>query len=112
MESTLTGKRALVCGSSQGIGRAAAEALAAAGASITLLARNRVAMETVRRGLSGNGHEVLVADFDDPEAAGDVVSAHLEEFGPQHILINNSGGPPGGPCDYRRALWRRALPPL
>jgi len=97
MDGTLAGKRALVCGSSQGIGRAAAEALAGAGAMVTLLARNRAALEAVRAGLTGIGHEVLVADFNAPETARDAVAAHLTERGPLHILVNNAGGPPGGP---------------
>jgi len=45
VDLSLEGKRALVCGSSQGIGRAAAAALAAAGATVTLLARNRAALD-------------------------------------------------------------------
>jgi 3-oxoacyl-[acyl-carrier protein] reductase len=97
MESALAGKRALVCGSSQGIGRAAAAALAGAGAEITLLARNRATLEAVRAGLSGTGHEVLVADFNEPETTRDTVAKHLSECGPIHVLVNNSGGPAGGP---------------
>ena len=98
MAFTLEGKRALVCGSSQGIGRAAAVALAEAGASVALLARNREALEAVRDRLSGAGHTVLVADFNDPEAGRAAVAAHLAEHGPLHILVNNTGGPPGGPA--------------
>lgn len=97
MQVNLEGKRALVCGSSQGIGRATAEAMASAGAAVTLLARDRPALEAVRRGLDGDGHAVLVADFDDPEAVRAVVAAHAGERGPLHILVNNTGGPPGGP---------------
>ena len=63
MQINLAGKRALVCGSSQGIGRATAEAMAAAGAAVTLLARDRPALEAVRQGLAGSGHAALVADF-------------------------------------------------
>ena len=98
MSLTLQGKRALVCGSSQGIGRAAAVALAAAGATVTLLARNRAALEAVRDGLVGTGHAVLVADFDDPDAVRQIVAAHVAEQGPHHILVNNTGGPRGGPA--------------
>ena len=97
MTHDLTGQRALVCGSSQGIGRATATALAKAGASITLLARNRETLETVRAGLDGSGHVVLVADFNDPAAVHDIAAAHAAEHGPVHILVNNTGGPRGGP---------------
>jgi 3-oxoacyl-[acyl-carrier protein] reductase len=86
----------LVCGSSQGIGRAAAAALAAAGATVTLLARNREALEAVRDGLVGSGHAVLVADFDEPEVVHATVAAHVAEQGSLHILVNNAGGPRGG----------------
>jgi 3-oxoacyl-[acyl-carrier protein] reductase len=98
MTSILEGKRALVCGSSQGIGHAAAAALAEAGAAVILLARNRKALEAARDGLSGHGHAVLVADFADPAAVRDTVAAHLAAQGPVQILVNNTGGPPGGPA--------------
>ncbi len=98
MDISLHGKRALVCGSSQGIGRAAAMALAGLGARITLLARNRDALETVRKALPGEGHHVLAADFDQPDKVAKVVDAHLAEIGACHVLVNNSGGPPGGPA--------------
>ena len=103
MALTLAGRHALVCGSSQGIGAAAAEALAEAGASITLLARNREALETVRGRLPGSGHAVLVADFDDPEVVRAVVTAHIAEHGPVHVLVNNAGGPRGGPAHLAEA---------
>lgn len=114
MTASLAGKRALVCGSSQGIGRAAAAALAAAGATVTLLARNRVALEAVRDGLEGSGHAVLVADFDEPEAVRAAVAAHLAEQGPVHVLVNNAGGPRGGPVhtaepDAFLAVFRQHL---
>jgi 3-oxoacyl-[acyl-carrier protein] reductase len=96
MALILEGRRALVCGSSAGIGRAAAGALAEAGASVSLLARNRAALEEVRAGLAGTGHAVLVADFDDPDAVREAVAAALTEHGPHHVLVNNTGGPPGG----------------
>ena len=97
MTLALSGKRALVCGSSQGIGFAAAAALATAGATVTLLARNRKSLEAARERLAGSGHAVLVADFDDPGAVRDTVAAHVAEQGAKHILVNNAGGPRGGP---------------
>ncbi len=96
----LAGKRALVCGSSQGIGRAAAEAMAEAGASVLLLSRNADALAEVRRGLeagAGQTHAVLVADFTDPVAVEAAVSGALDEGGPVEILVNNTGGPAAGP---------------
>ena len=97
----LDGKHALVCGSTQGIGLACATELARAGARITLLARNREQLEQVRSGLphagTGNPHQYLVADFAHPDTVRAVVTEGLGRFGPVHILVNNTGGPPAGP---------------
>ncbi|MFQ5494258.1 MAG: SDR family oxidoreductase [Phycisphaerae bacterium] len=100
MTTSLSGKRALVCGGSQGIGRACGLALAQAGASVTLLARNE---ETLRRAVAalpagdGRTHEYLVADSDDPPGLQRTVADRIESHGAFEILINNSGGPPSGP---------------
>ena len=95
--SDLQGLNAIVCGSSQGIGRACAVELARRGATVGLLARDGGALENVRRELAGNGHAVLVADFSNPEAVREAAARHVEARGIVHILINNTGGPPGGP---------------
>src|SRR4051794_12871324 len=66
MNLSLVGKRALVCGSSAGIGRAAAVELALLGAEVTLLARNAEKLEQVRGSLDaskGQKHSFAVADF-------------------------------------------------
>jgi 3-oxoacyl-[acyl-carrier protein] reductase len=96
----LEGRRALVCGSSQGIGRASAEAIAAGGAQVVLLARNAEQLHTVRDALpspTGISHNVLVADFADPGIVRAAVSEYLAGHPPFHILVNNTGGPPPGP---------------
>jgi 3-oxoacyl-[acyl-carrier protein] reductase len=94
---SLNGKRALVCGSTQGIGRAAAIELANRGATLTLFARDGDTLERVRGLLPGAGHHVLVADFADNEAVRAAATAHAGSHGPIHILVNNTGGPPAGP---------------
>ena len=99
MDLNLKGKRALVCGSTQGIGMAAAVELANLGASITLLARNQEALEEVKADLfaaSGQHHEFLIADFAKPENLRKVLADHIDAANPYHILVNNTGGPPGG----------------
>lgn len=100
MNTSLAGKRALVCGSSQGIGRACAIALARLGASVTLLARDAAALERVRAELpspSGGGHAVLSADFADPASVKHAVEGDLSaQPSGYQVLINNTGGPPGG----------------
>lgn len=99
MNWSLQGKRALVCGSTQGIGRASAEALAAGGAEVTLLARNAEALASVCDGLArdhAQSHDFLAADFTQPESVRRVVSDAASTERPWHILVNNTGGPPGG----------------
>lgn len=95
---TLENKRAVVCGSSQGIGRAAALTLAAQGAAVTLVARDEAALSDVLASLTpGPRHEIVVGDFSNPAELQLRVAAHLESTGPAHILVNNTGGPASGP---------------
>lgn len=99
MNLDLSGKKALVCGSSDGIGKASAMELARLGATIVLLARNKEKLETVRHELptaNHQNHEYLVADFDQPESVQTVVEDYLKKNSPIHILVNNTGGPPAG----------------
>lgn len=98
MNTSLEGRRALVCGASQGIGRACAEALASSGASVTLLARNESALAEVHAGLAGGDHHCLQADLSDWEAAGQRVREHVDANGTIEILVHNSGGPKAGPA--------------
>lgn len=95
----LEGKRALVCGSSQGIGRAIALHFAEQGAEIILLARNESALKHVCGELGtahGQKHSYLVADFGQPDRLRRILEERLPELLPIHILVNNTGGPPGG----------------
>ncbi len=99
MKIDLLGKRALVCGSTAGIGKAMALQLAEAGATVTLLARNEEKLKAVCAELDssvGQKHGYLVADFSKPEALKIVVENHMKSANPYHILLNNTGGPPGG----------------
>lgn len=99
-EKTEDGKNALVCGSTQGIGKASAMALAQLGANITLIARNEERLKEVLNELPNNGnqkHTYLVADFQNPVQLVEIVTKHLEKISTIHILINNTGGPAGGP---------------
>ncbi len=101
MELSLTNYNALVCGSTQGIGKATAMELAGLGATVVLLARNKEKLETVVSELpatQGQHHRYIVADFSQPELVRVAVEDFLSAFGkPIHILINNTGGPPAGP---------------
>ncbi len=96
----LTNKTALVCGSTQGIGLAAARELAALGANVVLMARNAdklaeacASLDTAR----GQQHRMLVADF----AHSQQVEQVIRDFAAGHvvhILVNNTGGPAPGPA--------------
>ena len=99
MDLSLTGKEALICGSTQGIGLAIAKELAMLGANCTLVARNETALvEAV--GLlkknTGQEYRYRVADFQYPEQVKEMIAAHTREH-PVHILVNNTGGPAPGP---------------
>lgn len=118
MDLNLTGKNALVCGSSDGIGKAAAIELARMGAKITLLARNKEKLEKAKKELSTSHdqkHDVLVADFDDPINLESVVNEYLGKGNSFNILVNNTGGPPAGPAheagleEYVTAFRRHLL---
>lgn len=115
---SLEGRRAIVCGSSQGIGRAAAHAIAELGASVVLAARNATSLNAVLETLptsAGQEHGVIVADFDDHADVRAKIDAHIAEFGPAEILVNNTGGPPAGPltdaspADFERAFSRHLM---
>lgn len=98
MNLDLKGKNALVCGSTQGIGRAAAIELATLGAQVTLLARDEKKLKQTLLQLPATPyqqHHYAVADFGFPEQLQKVVT-QLAEKRNFHILINNTGGPPGG----------------
>ncbi|MBS1513562.1 MAG: SDR family oxidoreductase [Bacteroidetes bacterium] len=99
MNVNLDGKNALVCGSTQGIGKASAMELASLGANVTLIARNEEALKFTCAELSNNGnqkHNFIVADFSNPDYLKVIINHHLESNSPFHILVNNTGGPKGG----------------
>ncbi|MCX6310188.1 MAG: SDR family oxidoreductase [Bacteroidetes bacterium] len=97
MNLDLTGKHALVCGSTQGIGKAAAIELASLGADITLVARNEARLKNAVADLPGKGkHDYFIADFTNPEHLRTALGKYLLKEKTIHILINNTGGPPGG----------------
>ena len=93
--STLDGRLALVCGGSAGIGLASAQALAAAGAKVRLLARTESTLRAALATLPGHGHGLIVADAAHPDALVRHVHAALGDE-PVAILVNNSAGPPPG----------------
>lgn len=99
MNLDLQGKNALVCGSSKGIGKAAAFELAELGANVTLVSRSADKMAAIIKEMAqveGQQHDFLVADFTDTADLSQKVRG-LTATKTIHILVNNTGGPPGGP---------------
>lgn len=99
MDLNLKNKKAIVCGSTQGIGKAIAIELALLGANVTLVARDESKLKNVSAELDSSKnqkHSYLVADFTKPNE----LKKKVEEYTKNncvHILINNTGGPAGGP---------------
>ncbi len=120
MGSELARRHALVTGASQGIGRAAALALAAQGCAVTVLARSAMKLTHLAEELRAAGApeaHVLAADLEDRGTLKLIVESHLNEHGPIHILVNNAGGPPSGPileaeeADFLKAFGRLLMAP-
>jgi 3-oxoacyl-[acyl-carrier protein] reductase len=98
MDLNLTGRHALVCGASEGIGRAAAHELALLGADVTVLSRSadklRAVVEALPRA-AAQRHSFVAADAGDTDGLRAAVQALAGEH-PLHILVNNTAGPAGG----------------
>ncbi len=100
MDLNLRNKQAIVCGSTQGIGKAVAKELAQLGANITLVARNEEKLQETAQQLDtsqGQIHDYLVADFANPDDLQQKIQAYVQQRDVVHILVNNTGGPAGGP---------------
>ncbi len=99
MDLNLSGKRALVCGSTQGIGLACAVELASLGADVTLAARNEASLARALASLPSNGsqrHDTLVCNLSRPDDVRAGLQPRLDPARPYVILVNNTGGPPAG----------------
>ncbi|MFM7681570.1 MAG: SDR family NAD(P)-dependent oxidoreductase, partial [Bacteroidota bacterium] len=96
----LKNKTALVCGSTQGIGKSTAIKLAEMGANVILIARNEVKLKEALQKLPSSEdqkHTYLVADFSKPEELKNIISEFVAKGNKVNILVNNTGGPKGGP---------------
>ncbi len=101
MNLDLTNKNAVVCGSTDGIGKACAIELANLGATITLVARNEEKLKKTLKELSisaGQQHDYLQVDFQQPDYLKAVLQEYVSQQNEIHILVNNTGGPPAGPA--------------
>jgi len=100
MNLDLNGKTAVVCGSTQGLGYASAVELAQLGAHVVLMARNENKLKEVVKTLDisrNQIHSYLVADFSDTGSVKKSIAGFIESGKTAQILINNTGGPAGGP---------------
>ena len=99
MNLDLTGKTAVVCGSTQGLGYASAVELALLGANVMLMARNEEKLQEAVKTLDyskGQKHQWLVADFTDVNNVIAAINKFLDDGNTAQILVNNTGGPAGG----------------
>lgn len=112
MQINLSNKKAIVGGSSSGIGKAVAQQLAESGASVTVMSHSEDKLRAIVDGLpkdQGQKHQVLVADFNDFNAYQKVITAFFKE-NTVDILVNNTQGPPAGTAlekeigDYQQAF--------
>ena len=94
MKIDLTGKRAIVCGGSRGIGRATALAMAQAGAAVSICARGADALEATRKDISAIGHHThaAICDLADEASINAYTATAAEELGGIDILVNNASG--------------------
>ena len=92
-EKALQGRVAVITGASKGLGKQMAESLAAEGAVVALVARNKELLDGVAAGIGQQGGkaEVIVADVTDESAVSDVARQVSERLGVCDILINNAG---------------------
>ncbi len=99
MDLNLKNKTAIVCGSTQGIGKAAAIELSKMGANLVLIARNEESLKQTINELDsshGQKHKFLCADFSQAELLREKINNFIKANEKVHILVNNTGGPPGG----------------
>src|SRR5579872_2796603 len=96
MDLGLQGKTALVLGGRKGLGRGVADALAAEGVAVALLARGKEALEQAAAEINGRGGRAIAvaADLADWPAVERAANTARQQLGPIDILLNNSGGPP------------------
>lgn len=113
MDLGLKGKVALVAGSSQGLGRAIADTLAAEGVDLVINSRSAEKLATVKEEIeaaTGARIEAVECDLTPPGGAESLVGAAVEAFGRVDVLVTNTGGPPAGMFeDHSPEVWRDAI---
>jgi 3-oxoacyl-[acyl-carrier protein] reductase len=99
MDLGIAGKTALVLGGSKGLGRGVAQALAAEGVAVAVLARGQETIDKTVAEINGRGGRAVgvAADLADWPAVERAFNTARQQLGPIDILLNNSGGPPPSP---------------
>ncbi|HUG82483.1 MAG TPA: SDR family NAD(P)-dependent oxidoreductase [Bryobacterales bacterium] len=109
---SLEGHVAVITGASKGLGRQMAESLAASGAAVGLVARNKALLDEVASGIRDKGGKaaVAVADVSNETAVADVAKQITEQLGTCDILINNAGINNRKPVDeFSMAEWNEII---
>jgi 3-oxoacyl-[acyl-carrier protein] reductase len=113
MDLGLKGKTALVCGSSRGLGRAIADALAEEGVDLVLNSRSADDLDGARREIADAADvrvTAVAADLSEPEEVERLVGEARQALGRIDILVTNAGGPPSGPFeDHSAEVWRQVI---
>jgi len=113
MDLKLTGKTALVLASSSGLGKAIANELAKEGANVMLTSRTKETLEQAKKEIEKTAVgkvSYVISDLTDGESIKHLVKLTRETFGKINILVNNSGGPPGGSFEqFTEIDWQKAF---
>jgi NAD(P)-dependent dehydrogenase (short-subunit alcohol dehydrogenase family) len=110
----LSGRVAIVTGSTKGIGRAMAEGLAASGASVVVSSRKQDACETVAAEIqeaTGSRAIGIACHVGDWDAVGELIARVKDQLGRIDVLVNNAGINPAriGPADMTLDYWRKVF---
>lgn len=112
MNTGVSGKVALICGASRGLGWACAKALSDEGAKVILLSRNKVLLSERVEEIKSKGKdaEFISADLFDIKTIPSIAEKAESFWGKVDILINNAGGPPSGPnLSFKSDIWEHAF---
>jgi 3-oxoacyl-[acyl-carrier protein] reductase len=113
MDLGLKGRVAVVAGSSQGLGRAIADAIAAEGADLVINSRDAAKLARVKAEIgeaTSSRVEAIACNLSEPTGAAILIDGAIDAFGKVDVLVTNTGGPPAGMFeDHSAEVWRDAI---